>query len=218
MPPERPAATTYWRRRFITLVLGLSVLSLVGWGFSGSIGGTTPAAHAAARNASGGHAKRTASPAASPRHTAAAASPSPQRHSHKAGGRAGLLPCPAGAVVLSLFSSHHSYSTRQTPEFEVDVVSTAAQACTFDIGPAHVTLRISVGALTVWNSSRCAKGDGLLVTELRRGVPTVVSIVWDGQRSARGCPASGARAVRGSYTAVAADGSLRSNALAFRIG
>jgi hypothetical protein len=220
IPPERPSSTTYWRRRFITLVSGLSVLALVVWAFSGSLGGTAPAVPASAtKNLTGGPAKPAASSAVSARHgPAAGPSPSPLRPSHKAGSTAGLPPCPAGAVVLSLFSSQSSYATKQTPVFDVDVVSTAARACTFDIGSGHVVLRISAGALTVWSSGQCAEGQASLVTELRRGVPTVVSIGWDGQHSTPGCPVPGAPAAHGDYTAVAADGSLRSNVLAFRIG
>ncbi len=219
MPPERPVTATYWRRRFITLVLGLSVLALVAWAFSGFLGGSAPAAPAAAtKNLPAGPARPAASPAASPTHTAATSpSPGPPRHGHK-GSNVGLLACPAGAIVLSLFSSQSSYSAKQTPEFAVDVVSTAAQACMFDIGLAHVVLRISAGAEAVWNSSECADGEASRVTELRRGVPTVVSIGWDGQHSLPGCAVPRAAAARGGYTAVAADGSLRSNALAFRIG
>jgi hypothetical protein len=220
MPPERPPSTTYWRRRFITLVLGLSVLALVAWAFSGSLGSPSPAAPAAStRNLNTGQPTPGASPAVSAGRTPAASpSPSPTRHGHKPDSTTGLVPCPAGAVVLSLFSSQSSYATRQTPEFDVDVVSTAPQACTFDIGSAHVLLRISAGTLQVWSSGQCAEGASSLVTELRRGVPTVVTIGWDGQHSSPGCPVPGAAAAQGSYTAVAGDGPLRSNALAFRIG
>jgi hypothetical protein len=222
MPPEQPPTTTYWRRRFLTLVLGLSVLGLVAWVFSGSLGGPSPAAPAAStKNLSGGPTKPAASPAVSASHTPAASpspSPSPAQHGHKADSTTGLLPCPAGAVVLSLFSSQSSYATKQTPEFDIDVVSTAPAACTFDIGSAHVILRISAGTLPVWSSGQCAEGESSLVTELRRGVPTVVEIGWDGQHSSPGCPVPGAAAAQGSYSAVAGDGPLRSNALVFRIG
>jgi hypothetical protein len=208
----------YWRRRFITLVLGLSILALVAWAFSGSLGGSAPPAPAATKHLNGGPARPAASPAGSASHTPATGpSPGPPRHG-EASTTAGLLPCPAGAVVLSLFSSQSSYSTSQTPEFDVDVVSTAPQACTFDLGSAHVVLRISAGTLPIWSSGECAEGESSLVTELRRGVPTVVSIGWDGQHSTPGCPVPGAPAAGGRYTAVAADGSLRSNALVFDIG
>jgi hypothetical protein len=219
MPLEGTPATTYWRRRFITLVLAMSVLVLVAWAFSGAVGGSAPANPAAtARSLNGGPTRHATSPAGSASHTTGTSpSPGPTTHGPEPSST-GLLPCPAGAVVLSLFSGRSSYSAGQTPEFDVDVVSTASQACTFDIGSAHVTLRISAGALPVWTSGECAGGEASLVTELRRGVPTVVSVGWDGRHSTPGCPVPGARAAYGSYTAVAADGSLRSNALVFRIG
>src|SRR5580700_12293487 len=44
-PPERPTASTYWRRRFVALVIGLSVLALVTWALSGAMGGSAPAAN-----------------------------------------------------------------------------------------------------------------------------------------------------------------------------
>lgn len=120
--------------------------------------------------------------------------------------------------MLSLFSSQASYPIRQTPEFEVDVVSTARQSCSFDIGAAHVLLKISSGPVRIWTSADCAEGEASLVTMLHRGVPTVVPITWNGQRSAPGCPVPGTAAARGSYTAVASDGQERSNAVVFRIG
>jgi hypothetical protein len=224
MPPERPAATTYWRRRFVTLVLGLSVLALVAWAFSGSLGGTTPAAPAAATKSLGGPpSPGVSSPAASARHTQTATTPAssgqhsapPRQQSQPSGA---LLPCPAGAVVLSLFSSQPTYSTSQIPQFEIDVVSTASPACTFDIGSRHVLLRIEAGVLPVWTSGECAEGEASLVTELHRGVPTVISIGWDGEHSTPGCPVPGAPAAGGTYRAVASDGPLRSNTIVFRIG
>jgi hypothetical protein len=256
IPSDRPPATAYWRRRFVTLVLGLSVLALVAWAFSGSLGGSSPAAPAASiRNLSGpsspaggsgghgqtpgsgghsqspgsGHTKAATSghtPAAGAGHTKSA---SANHHTAGSGahesaahgqkqGAAGLLPCPAGTVVLSLFSSQPSYSIRQIPQFEVDVVSTASQACTFDIGSRHVSLRIEAGPLPIWSSGECAEGEASLVTELRRGIPTVVSIGWNGQHSSPGCPVPGAPATRGTYTAVAAAGWLRSNTLVFHVG
>src|ERR1700689_1734172 len=45
---ERPPAATYWRRRFVALVIGLSVLALVAWALSGAMGGSAPAANTAA--------------------------------------------------------------------------------------------------------------------------------------------------------------------------
>ncbi len=48
--------------------------------------------------------------------------------------------CAPGTVVLSLFSSRSEYYIGQDPEFEVDAVSTASRACSFDVGSSNLHL------------------------------------------------------------------------------
>jgi hypothetical protein len=215
--PERPTASIYWRRRFAALVIGLSVLALVAWALSGAIDASSPAADSAATKSVHG-----TLPTAAPRARGAAqpqrshgGQPAPAGHRHAA---ARLHPCPAADIVLSVVSSQASYSVRQSPEFQVSVVSVADQTCTFDIGARHVWLQIAAGPVRIWSSAECAEGQASLVTQLRRGVPTVVPIGWNDQISGPGCPGPGTRAAAGSYTAVASDGRASSNSLAFRIG
>jgi hypothetical protein len=211
--PERPAQSVYWRRRFVALMIGLSILALVTWAFAGALGGSAPPAgpgptkpvHGALPSVSSAAAKSTRPPS------------SPSQHAASAGHYV-MQSCPSGDVVLSLFSSQASYPVRQTPEFEVDVVSTDSHTCTFDIGAQHVLLQIKGGRSIVWTSADCAEGQASLVTKLHRGIPTVVPISWDGQHSSAGCPVPGTPAAAGTYTAVASDGSGSSNALAFSIG
>jgi hypothetical protein len=216
LSPERPASVTYWRRRCVALVVGLTVLALVTWAVSGALGGSAPAVNSGAtKSLHGGSAPSPAGAASGGAPSHGTASSSPPAGATAAGA---LSPCPPGDVVLSLFSSQASYSLRQSPEFEVDVVSTASQTCTFDIGARHVWLKVMTGSVHVWSSADCAEGQASLVTDLHRGVPTVVPIGWDGQIAGPGCPGPGATAARGTYTAVASDGSQTSNSLAFRIG
>ncbi len=233
---SRLPAATYWRRRFLALVAGMAVLALVAWAFSGALGPSRAATDQPPRKP---HAST--SPVVSPTASASSPAPSPSpsptpsatKHpakgnshtgktdsahkGHKTGNERGL-PCPAGAVVLSLFSSQGSYARGQEPQFQIDVVSTASQSCTFDIGAGHVVLRISRGTKTVWTSAECAEGAASLVATLARGVPTIVPMTWNGRRSSPGCPVPGAQAPDGSYSAVAADGSLHSSSVTFRLG
>ena len=55
-------AMTYWRRRFIALTVGLGILSLIAWAFSGTLGTSQAGGSTAARDAraSHGHSARTA--------------------------------------------------------------------------------------------------------------------------------------------------------------
>ena len=251
---ERPAAI-YWRRRIVTLVIGLSVLALVAWASAGKLGGSARSAGQAAAQTAGstqpasspapGALHRAVVPVGSPgppRRAAGIPSASPTSHTTTTRrntsrrtasrrtttrstttrgatrSRPGLRACPVHEVVLSLFSSQASYTIRQTPAFEVDVVSTASQTCTFDIGARHVLLKISAGSAPIWTSADCAEGQASLVTKLYRGIPTVVPIAWNGQRSSPGCPVPGSPAPARSYSALATDGPLASNPLTFRIG
>jgi hypothetical protein len=217
--PERPTATTYWRRRFVALVIGLSVLAIVTWVLSGAMGGSPPAANSASTRQTHGSLP---SPAATAGGTVRQHGPGshPAASRHRPGSRAAsapLRPCPAADVVLSVFSSQASYSLRQTPEFEVDVVSVDSQSYSFDIGARHVWLQITAGPVKIWSSAECAEGEASLVTELHRGVPTVVPIGWDGQISGPGCPGPGTKAAAGSYAAAASDGASSSNSLVFHV-
>jgi hypothetical protein len=218
--PERPTTSTYWRRRFVALVVGLSVLALVTWALSGAMGGSAPAADSAAtKSAHGTLPSRGTRPSAGTSQHPAGSRASASRHRPGPTRRAAALrPCPASDVVLSVSSSQASYSVRQSPEFQVDVVSVASQTCTFNIGARHVWLQIAAGPVKIWSSAECAEGQASLVAELRRGVPTVMPIGWNGQISGPGCPGPGTRAAAGSYAAVVSDGSASSNSLVFRIG
>lgn len=243
--PRLPSVT-YWRRRFMALVVGMAVFALLAWAFSGALGASraagdsTPHRPAHGTVAGGSTASPSAKPTVSPTNTISPTHQPTKSASHKPGthkspkpsptathsrspvhkkttAKHGLQPCPAGAVVLSLFSSQGSYATGQTPQFQIDVVSTATDSCAFDIGARHVVLQISQGKDVVWTSAQCAEGTASLVVTLHRGVPTIVPMTWNGRRSSAGCPVPGKAASKGSYTAQAIDGSLRSNSIAFQL-
>jgi len=230
---RNPQAATYWRRRLVALMIGLAILALIAWAFSGALGGGGTSAGGAGGSAqsgtgqsgtgqqgpgTSGHgggvagAGATASPEAS--RPAAAASGAAGRR----GGRPGQpSACPRGDIVLSLSSSQESYGTGELPQFNVDVVATGRQTCTFNVGARHVALVIRAGSVRVWSSADCVQGVGNLVSDLQRGVPTVLPISWNRQESSPGCPASSSQMPNGRYTAMVSDGTLASNSVTFRI-
>jgi hypothetical protein len=214
-PPERPTASTYWRRRFVALLIGLSVLAMVTWALSGAMGGSSPAVNAASTKSVHGTLPSAGTHSSGAGQHPQAGSGARQQHNVPAGSP---RPCPAADVVLSVFSSQASYTLRETPEFEVDVVSVASQTCTFDIGARHVWLQITTGPVRVWSSAQCAEGEASMVTQLHRGVPTILPIGWNGQISGPGCPGPTTKAASGTYVALASDGPGRSNAMEFHLG
>lgn len=221
----RPA--TYWRRRFVALVVGFGVLAVVAWAFSGAlaVGRTTspPATghsgqHGGSGAPAGGHSpgatpgSPTAQPSAS-NSPAPTASPSPSRTHHILPAR---RPCPARAVVLSLVASQSRYRHGQLPTFDLQVVSTA-HGCMFNVGRQHLELRVVSGDARVWSSADCTPGPASKIIKLAKGVPAVVPISWHRQASASG-HCGGRHVPNGRYDAIATDGILRSTRLTFRIG
>jgi hypothetical protein len=125
--------------------------------------------------------------------------------------------CKPGDVVLSLFSSQDSYGLGQLPEFNVNVVSTSARTCAFNIGPKFLALVITAGRKRIWSSADCVAGRGSALTDLARGVPTVLPVSWARGTSAPGCTVTSRPVPAGSFTAAASDGGLASNPVTFKL-
>lgn len=103
------------------------------------------------------------------------------------------------------------------PLFNLDVVSTSATTCSFNIGARHLALVIKAGRTRIWGSADCVEGRGSLVTDLERGVPTVLPISWDRQTSSPGCQVASQHVPAGTYSATAVAGPAASNTEMFRL-
>jgi hypothetical protein len=242
---ERP--DSYWRRRVITLAVGLGLLGLLGWAFSGGgkpvkpvpktsqASGVWPAAaysgapspsasaagSAAAGSVTGGSPASGLLPLSSPR--AAGGTPTA---SASASGRAGAGPAAAGvaaggcspqAVVLSLFTSRAEYYGGQDPEFELYAVSTASGACPFDTGQKKLHVVVMSSGRIIWDSADCARGRGSRVAELRRGVPAQETVSWNRTISLPGCVTLASAARPGIYQVQARTATVASPVRTFKL-
>jgi hypothetical protein len=207
-------AETYWRRRFIVLVIGLAVFAVAAWALSSTLAvdaGPASASTAASRPRPG-LAGQPSWPGAS-----GTGSPSPTPSvTEQATGPGAIMPefCERGDVVLSIFTDQ---TAARSPIFDVDVVSTQPAECSFNVGSRHLALVIRQGPVPIWSSADCAAGGGGPVVALKRGVPTVLTISWGGYSSAPGCAGRATRARAGRYTAYALDGALSSAPITFRL-
>jgi hypothetical protein len=278
-----PSAATYWRRRFVVLVVGLSAVAAAGWSVSdaftvqpdpkapatshgarggsgqdggaagrgggqqgggtgqggsgaGGQGGGTGHGGSGAGGQGGGTGHGGGSPSAGatgtssdspseppgedartqPAHqggTGTSPKPSP---SPSASGGSGPKACPRQAVVVSLRQVKVAAGRR--PTFNVSVVSTQRADCSFNIGAGHLALVIKRSQVRVWSSADCVAGTGGLVTVLRRGVPTVVTIGWSKKTSSPRCDGHARSVAPGVFQAYAQDGSLTSTPVRFRLG
>lgn len=127
--------------------------------------------------------------------------------------------CPRGSVVLSLFTGKYHYPAHQVPRFELDVVSTAARPCSFDVGAKNVQLVIKAGGeRRVWDSAACLGSRGHRMVQLTRGVPVVLRVSWDRATAGASCGQPGPAAQPGTYTAIARSGRMHSQSLIFVLG
>ena len=218
---EQPDA--YWRRRVITLALGLGLLGILAWGFSGGGAKTAQSGHGSALPATalgtaipglGGSSATAPASSASPSASGASPSPSPSPSTAaSAAAHASAQPqpsanhvvspltagqgrCGPGSVVLSLFTDRSSYGPSQLPQFQVFAVSTTSASCSFD--PAQLQVQVMSSGRIVWDSADCARAAGRRV-QLTRGVPAQASVTWDRAVTLPGCQVL-ATARAGSYT------------------
>ncbi len=237
-------AATYWRRRFLVLAVGLAILGAAAWGLSDALrvhpgagtatgqhgaapgrfagagaapagprhGGRAPASGTGRRGGAGRSQRRKSAGAGTVARTRPTAKPS-------ASGFGGFKPafCSWHSIVLSLSAAQVDFGRGQEPGFSLSVVSTQPADCSFNVGPGHLALVIKEGPARVWSSADCVSGTGNLVAALRRGVPTVVSIGWNRRTSSPGCAGPVREVPAGTYTGYAADGSIASPPVTFRL-
>jgi hypothetical protein len=129
-----------------------------------------------------------------------------------------MRPCKPGDVVLSLFASRDRYHRGQLPRFDVDVVSTANRSCAFNAGRRFLSLAVRAHGKRIWDSSDCASGRRSHAIKLVRGVPAILPVTWDLDRSsARGCAKTSHPALTGRFAASAAGDGLASNTVKFLV-
>jgi hypothetical protein len=234
--PRRGQTDVYWRRRVIALAAGIVLIGLVVWTLNGTLGGGSarPSAdvahvagqHAASPAPAGGALGAAGTRSSAPRLTATPTPPASAHTKHRAGQASSkhrpggdrhpartagaVQTCPQAGIVLSVFTSRHSYPAHSTPRFQVDVVSTAPKTCSVNLATRHLHVLIKSGPHRVWDSADCARPSGPRITKLARGVPEVVQFTWDRKTSSPGCRLPRNTAQPGTYSVTAHNGSISS--------
>ena len=169
----------YWRRRVYVLAGGIALIGLVAWACSGS---DHKRSTAQARNASSTVSPAAALPAAGTTPTPTAtvtvtATPSPAAEPKRSGDQ-----CDPADVVVGMTPSATVFKGREHPRFGLSVVNTGRRACTFDVGPKALLIRISSGPDRVWSSAQCVSRAAANLQMLQRGVPYLATLDWDRRR------------------------------------
>jgi hypothetical protein len=123
--------------------------------------------------------------------------------------------CPAGSVVMTLFTGKPSYARGERPVFEVYAVSTEPVECVFRFGAGAVHVLITQHGRVVWNSAECMPTT-IRRTRMVRGVPVQMSVAWN-RRAGYGCRGWLPAHDSGRFTAVARAGGQSSPATTFEL-
>jgi hypothetical protein len=212
---------SYWRRRVIMLVAGLSLLGLFAWIFSGS-GGKPPVTPAAKSSQAAGILPAASASGKPPASKSAAGKSSAKAHATSSAPAVTSARAPGGgcypsAVVLSLFTSQSEYHKGQDPEFDLYAVSTGSGTCSFNLSPAKLHVVVMSAGRIIWDSADCTHGSDSQVAWLSRGVPAQESVSWNRSISLPGCETLATAARAGTYQVQARSASVDSPVRTFKL-
>jgi hypothetical protein len=83
-------------------------------------------------------------------------------------------------------------------------LSSLQPACTFQVSPESVVVKITSGSDRIWSSQDCPHAIPTTDVVVRSAAPTYVNVVWSGRRSDETCSGHGAWADKGFYHVFAA--------------
>jgi hypothetical protein len=211
LPPR-----VYWTRRLLlvavlfALVFGLA--RLLGGGGGGGPSAQPVAAESSAPTSS------TTTPVSSPAAIGTAAtvssSPSPTSTVSPTGKGAGknakstALPEPTGTcsvsdIVVTPSIKDQAHAGKPVT-FAMQLSTKSTPACTFDVAPDSLVVKITSGSDRIWSTQDCPKAVPTKSVVLRKGTPTTVDVTWSAMRSDSDCSKTTQWAQAGYYHALAA--------------
>ena len=205
----------YWRRRVVVLLVALVLVfgtaRLFGWG-SGD-GATEQAVQsAAAIDAEEGADETSAGSSSLPTSDAADArgGNATKGKGKKSKGKKdepAALPQPQGVCLPSDVRVkpvvEDAVAGRQVT-IALELQTQDAIACTWEVSPRQVTLKISSGPDEIWTSRQCPRAVPTQEVVLRSASTTSVDVVWSSRRSDEGCSRLTEWALPGFYHVAAA--------------
>jgi hypothetical protein len=202
MTPGPLPARTYWTRR--AMVLGTAVLLVFGIARAlgaGSDGSSQPEAQEQARQVAAAPSTTVALPEASP----TATEPAGRRAERKR--EAVPLAEPDGPCededVAVTPTVDHPVAGRDV-RFDLELRTIESEACTWEVSPEALTLKITSGDDEIWTSRHCPRAVPDEEVTLRRDHTTRVQVIWDARRSDEECSRLTKWALPGWYHVAAA--------------
>jgi hypothetical protein len=88
--------------------------------------------------------------------------------------------------------------------FAMQLSTKSTPACTFDVAPDSLVVKITSGSDRIWSTQDCPKAVPTKSVVLRKGTPTTVDVTWSAMRSDSDCSKTTQWAQAGYYHALAA--------------
>ncbi|MGD9958478.1 hypothetical protein [Nocardioides sp.] len=192
-------ARVYWTRRLLVLAVAFALVFGLGRLLGGSSDGSSGSGGTAAQAAA--DASTTTTPALTYGPTVA---PSGKK-SRKP--KPPPLPQPQGpcaddeVVVQPLLKAPQGGGA---VAIGLRIYSNDSQACTFQVSPSSVVVKLVSGKDFIWSSQECPKSVPTVDVIARRTVPGVAEVTWSGRRSDSACRTSTDWARPGWYHAIGA--------------
>ncbi|ANH38122.1 hypothetical protein I601_1690 [Nocardioides dokdonensis FR1436] len=210
------APAVYWRRRVVVLLVALVLVfgtaRLFGWG-SGDEAPEQAVQSAAAIDTDQGAGESAAGGSSLPTSDAADArggKVTGQGKGKKGKGKKdepAALPQPQGVCLPSDVRVkpvvEDAVAGRQV-RIALELQTQDAIACTWEVSPRQVTLKISSGPDEIWTSRQCPRAVPTQEVVLRSASTTSVDVVWSSRRSDEGCSRLTEWALPGFYHVAAA--------------
>lgn len=111
-------------------------------------------------------------------------------------------PCAAGDVAVT--PSIASAIAGSDVTITLNLQTLTNPACTWDVGPASLAVRITSGADFIWSTQQCPAAIPAQNVVVRQAVQTQISLTWNGKRSDQDCSKYTLWAYPGYYHVAAA--------------
>ncbi len=211
MHPRGPRpASVYWRRR-LALLSGFLAVLVVGWlAFGG--GGTDGAS--AQGNEPNPPAGGSPSPTPDP-DPGTSSSPEPSAGQSSAAAKSPTVDCRDSDIAVVVAIDKDTYPAGTNPHITMTISSHSEADCVRDIGSAANEIKITSGGHHVWSSNDCDTSEASSKQVLSSGAEAQVSLTWERNLSAPGCPKDAGDAEPGSYQVQGSNGQVVSDEVTF---
>lgn len=210
LPPS-----VYWRRRVFVLGVAFALVFIIARWLTAGSDGSSGDAGAAEQAGSGVSATQTVTAGAEGEGTKGADGKTDGTPTGPVGPTTPTAPatptlaapegtCAASDVIVTPSVAEGAVAGRDVP-LRLSLQTRTSEACTWEVAPSSLTVRIAQGGTSVWTTRQCPRAVTRQSVVVRRQVATVVQLTWkEARESTDGCTDRGDWVGPGEFSIAAA--------------